>query len=243
VLTKTPGIEVIVSPLLYPARQIKENFDVVVVDIFRAGTTICTAFQQGVEKIIPVGSVDEAKSYKDRGFLIAGEREGIKLEIADFGNSPYEIMRADLKGKTLVLSTTNGTKAIETATGANQTAIGAFTNLGYLSEWILSLKRNIVILCSGWKETFSLEDTVFAGALIESLIQQPDCYALYDSSVAAIDLWKSAKPDLGSYLKNGSHYKRLVRLGEQKDIDLALTMNSARVIPVYENNYLINILK
>ena len=91
----TPGIEVIVSPLLYPARQIKENFDVVVVDIFRAGTTICNAFQQGVEKIIPVGSVDKAKNYKERGFLIAGEREGIKLEIADFGNSPAELMNAD----------------------------------------------------------------------------------------------------------------------------------------------------
>ncbi len=78
------------------------------------------------------------------------------------------MMNADLKGKTLVLTTTNGTKAIETATGAKLIAIGAFTNLSYLSEWLLTLKRNIVILCSGWKETFSLEDTVFAGALIES---------------------------------------------------------------------------
>ena len=215
----------------------------VIVDIFRAGTTICTAFKQGVEKVIPVGSEVEAKIYKERGFLIAGEREGIKLEFADFGNSPYEMMSADLKGKTLVLSTTNGTKAIETATGANQIAIGAFTNLSYLSEWLLTLKRNIVILCSGWKETFSLEDTVFAGALIESLNQQPDRFILYDSSVAALELWKSAKRDLGSYLKNGSHYKRLVQLGAQKDLDLALIMNSTRVIPVCENNYLINILK
>lgn len=241
-MTTSSGIEVIFTPALYPYRQIKENFDVVVVDIFRAGTTICTAFQQGVEKIIPVGSVKDAMDYKQKGFLIAGERNGIKLEMADFGNSPTEMINAFVKGKTLVLTTTNGTKAIETASGANQIAIGAFTNLGYLSEWVLTLKRNLVILCAGWKETFSFEDTVFAGALIEYLIQQPGLYIVYDSSVAAIELWKSAKGDLDSYLKNGSHYNRLVRLGVQKDIDLALSMNSTRVIPVYENNYLINIL-
>ena len=146
--------------------------------------------------------------FKQKGFLIAGERNGIKLELADFGNSPTEMINASIKGKTLVLTTTNGTKAIETASGANQIAIGAFTNLGYLSEWVLTLKRNLVILCAGWKETFSFEDTVFAGALIEYLIQQPGLYILYDSSVAAIELWNSAKGDLDSYLKNGSHYNQ-----------------------------------
>jgi len=236
------SIEVIFSPSLYQFRQIKENFDVVVVDIFRAGTTICTAFQQGVEKIIPVGSVKDAMDYKQKGFLIAGERNGIKLEMADFGNSPTEMIIASIKGKTLVLTTTNGTRAIETATGANQIAIGAFTNLGYLSEWLLTLKRNLIILCAGWKETFSLEDSVFAGALIESLIQQPDRFHLFDSSFATLELWKSAIGDLASYLKNGSHYQRLVQLGAQVDLDYSLRINSTRVIPVFENNYLINIL-
>jgi 2-phosphosulfolactate phosphatase len=240
---KTPGIEVVVSPLLYPARQIIENFDVVIVDIFRAGTTICTALSRGVEKIIPVASVEEALRFKEMGFLIAGERDGIKLEFADFGNSPAEMMNADLKDKTLVLTTTNGTRAIETASGANRIAIGTFTNLVYLSEWLFTLKRNIVILCSGWKETFSLEDTVFAGALIESLIPQSNRFILYDSSVAAFELWKSAKADLASYLKNGSHYQRLVQLGLQKDLDLSVRLDSTRVIPVYEKNYLKNILK
>ncbi len=241
--SSTLGIEVIFAPSLFSTRQIRVNCAVVVVDILRAGTTICAAFQEGVEKIIPVSSIEKAVWYKEKGYFITGERDGIKLEFADFGNSPLEFAKQNLKGKTLVITTTNGTRAIEMAQDNDQIAIGAFTNLGYLSDWLITQKRNIVILCAGWRETFSLEDSIFAGALTECLIQKGNSYSLHDSASAAQEFWRLAKSDLSSYLKKGSHYQRLVKLGAQGDLDYAVVLNSTKVVPVMENNYFKNILQ
>jgi 2-phosphosulfolactate phosphatase len=241
--TSTLSIEVIVSPLLFPSGQKKENCVVVVVDVFRVGTTICAAFGQGIDKIIPVSTIEETKNYKEKGFLVAGERGGVKLDFADFGNSPFEISSADLKGKTLVVTSTNGTQAIELAKDAGIIAIGTFTNLTFISDWLLTLNRNIVILCSGWQQSVSLEDTVFAGALTDRLVQGNKSFKLTDSAYAAIDLWNCIKIDLATYLKRGTHYRRLVKLGAQKDLDFAVKLNTKKVIPVFENYYLTNILK
>lgn len=136
-----PVIEVIVSPLLYAGRLTKVNPVIIVVDIFRAGTTICSALASGVEKLIPVETISEAENYKYKGYLVAGEREGIKLPFADYGNSPVEIAHANLKGETLVLTSTNGTLAIHQSKNDGIVAIGAFTNLAFISEWILTLKK------------------------------------------------------------------------------------------------------
>jgi 2-phosphosulfolactate phosphatase len=238
------GIEVIFAPSLFSTRQIRGNSIVVVVDILRAGTTICAAFQEGADKIIPVSSIEKALWYKEKkGYLITGERDGIKLEIADFGNSPLEILRHDIKGKTLVITTTNGTRAIEIAQGNGQVVIGAFTNLQYVAEWLIVQKKNIMILCAGWRETFSLEDSIFAGALTEYLILKESSYSLHDSASAAQEFWRMARGNLASYLKKGSHYQRLVKLGAQEDLDYSVVLNSTKVVPVMENNYFKNILK
>jgi 2-phosphosulfolactate phosphatase len=237
------SIEVIFSPALYESRQTKKNFVVVIVDILRATTTICSAFHFGVEKIIPVASIVEAIQFKKKGFLIAGERDGKKLDIADFGNSPLDFTEDKVKGKTLVFTSTNGTRTLETASGAEMIAIGAFTNISFLTEWLLTLNRNVVILCSGWKDTFSLEDASFAGALTESLIEQSGNFILSDSAIAALEIWRSAKRDPADFLRKGSHYKRLMESGEQDVSDYAVSFNSTRVVPLLENYYLLNILK
>jgi len=237
------NIEVIFTPSLYSARQIKENCAVIIVDVLRAGTTICTAFNEGVERIIPVASVEEAVLMKQKGYLVAGERNGEKLDFADFGNSPSELMSRDIAGKTLVITTTNGTQAIEMAHGAEIIATGTFTNLAYIAEWLTSLDMNITILCAGWRNTFSLEDTIFAGALTERLVQPQNRYVLYDSTIASLELWQQAKSGLFVYLQKSSHYRRLVKLGFQKDLDYAADLNTTRVIPVMENNYFKNIIK
>jgi 2-phosphosulfolactate phosphatase len=242
-LLRELSIEVIFAPSLYSARLIRENYVVVVVDILRAGTTICAALQNGVEKIIPVSSIEKALIMKEKGYLVTGERDGKKLKFADFGNSPSELMSNDLSGKTLVITTTNGTRAIEIAHGAKVIAIGAFTNLNFIADWLSTLEKNIVILCAGWRETFSLEDSIFAGALTECLIQKTNHYILQDSAAAAQEFWRLAKPDLASYLKKSSHYQRLVKMGAQKDLDYAAVLNSTKVIPVMENNFFKNILK
>lgn len=235
------SIEVIFAPSLYSSRQIRVNYVVVVVDILRAGTTICAALHAGAEKIIPVASIEKLIRLKEKGYLVTGERDGKKIKFADFGNSPIEIISNDVKGKTLVISTTNGTRAIETAHGADMIVIGAFTNLKYLTEWISKQEKNIVILCAGWRETFSLEDSIFAGALTECLCQRNNNYMLQDSAAAAQEFWMLARHDLGSYLKKSSHYQRLVKLGVQNDLDYAVVLNSTPVLPFMENNYFKNI--
>jgi 2-phosphosulfolactate phosphatase len=241
--THSLSIEVIFAPSLYSSRQIRVNYVVVVVDILRAGTTICAALHAGAEKVIPVATIEKAVLMKDKGCLVTGERDGKKLKFADFGNSPIELSNGKILGQTLVISTTNGTRAIETARGADLIVVGSFTNLKYLTEWLSGLDKNIVILCAGWRETFSLEDSIFAGALTESLIRLQDKYILHDSASAAQEFWLPARNDLGAYLKKSSHYQRLVNLGSQDDLDYAAVLNSTPVIPLLEDSYFKNIYK
>jgi len=233
-------LEVCFTPGLYQHRDIQNNFIVVVVDILRAGTSMCSAFANGVKKIIPVDDLEKAQKFKSLGYLVAGERDGLKLDFADFGNSPYEFKRETIDGETLVYTTTNGTRSIDMAKSTDSLVIGSFTNIRYVSNWLISQKKSVVILCSGWKNTFSLEDAVYSGALVEKLTNDSNYGITGDSVFAALNLWKSAKDNLESFLRMGSHYERLRRIGAEKDLEFAIQLNTTPVIPVLEKDHLIN---
>ena len=129
-----PTVDVCFSPYLYPVYE-KSNQIVVVIDILRATSAICTAFQYGVERMIPVASIEEAKSYKDQGFLVGAERNGIAIEGFDFGNSPYSYMTDQIKNQTVVITTTNGTQAIDVSRNADLVVIGSFLNITFLFSY------------------------------------------------------------------------------------------------------------
>lgn len=235
-------VEVCFTPVLYKERVTRTNYVVVVVDILRATTSICAAFANGIEAIIPVTSISEAKIYKEKGFLVASERGGEKLDFADFGNSAFNFMTEEIKGKTLVYSTTNGTEAIEIAKNANSLVIGSFSNLDTLSQWILKQNMNVVILCSGWKNKFNLEDSIFAGALAEKLTNNSfitEC----DSVKAAIDLWNIAKSNLLEYIQKAAHRERLMKLKLDDVIEFSFKCNTTNVVPYLKDNVLIDILR
>jgi 2-phosphosulfolactate phosphatase len=235
-------VEVCFTPILYNERTIKDNFAVVVVDILRATTSICAAFANDVLSIIPVTSIEEAKAYKEQGYLIASERGGKKLDFADFGNSAFSFMNEEVKGKTIVYSTTNGTEAIEIAKDSDVLVIGAFSNFDSLSQWLINQNLNVVILCSGWKNKFNLEDSIFAGALTEKLINNSfttEC----DSAKAAIDLWSIAKENLLGYIEKAAHRDRLRKLNLDDVLDFSFKFNTANVVPVLKEGKLIDILK
>ncbi len=215
---------------------------VVVVDILRATTSICVAFAAGAEKIIPVTDLEDAREYKSKGFLLAGERGGIKLDFADYGNSPKELMNAGLKGKTLVYTTTNGTQAIEIAGQAEYLVLGAFTNIGVLTEWLNQQNKNVTILCAGWENSFSLEDTLFAGLLTELLFAK-NFYIQNDAATASFELWEMHKNNFSTFIKKSKHFQRLEKLGEGASLDFAVSLNSTPVIPFLKNKVLININK
>ena len=231
---KMNSIEVCFSPKLFGEITTREPFIVVLVDILRATTSICAAFENGVESIIPVANPEEAKKMKDQGYLVASELDGKKLDFADFGNSAFNFTREAVGGKTLVYCTTNGTRALDIAKHAEMIAIGAFTNLTALAEWIKVQQKNVVILCSGWKNKFCIEDTLFAGALVQQMLEPAGEFCTHcDSAHAALDLWNIAREDLPEYLEKAAHRHRLKKLELDDVIPYSLTTDVTDVVPVF----------
>ena len=148
-------LETCFSPALYEPDE-HLNSVVVIIDILRASSAICTAFANGAASILPVADVSEAREYKSRGYLVAAERDGFVLDFADFGNSPFNFTRERVEGKTIVYSTTNGTGIINQASSASAIAIGSFLNMGALAEWIIKTGEGcFIILCRMEKQVQS----------------------------------------------------------------------------------------
>lgn len=235
-----PKIQTCYSPALYPLFH-EDDTIVVVVDVLRATSAICTAFEYGVEKMIPVAGLDEAQNYKNAGYLVAAERNAIKQEGFDFGNSPYHYMNDDVKGKTIVISTTNGTQAIEAAKGKATIVIGSFLNLSAVANWLKLQKKDVLILCAGWKNKFNMEDSLFAGALANQLISTEEFYTLCDSTIAAGYLYERAADDLFAFLEKSSHRHRLKNLDLETDIKYCLQVDTLTCIPIYHEDGLIEL--
>ena len=156
-------IEVCFSPVLYPVYHNPEAI-VVVVDIFRATTTIAAAFCNGVCSVRPVATVEEARTYKNEGWLVGAERNVKRCDFADFGNSPFDYTPEKIEGKDVIFTTTNGTKSITVAREAFRVITGAFVNLQAVAEYCIFLNRDVIVLCSGWQGRVNIEDTLFGGA-------------------------------------------------------------------------------
>ncbi|HNR85235.1 MAG TPA: 2-phosphosulfolactate phosphatase [Taishania sp.] len=214
---------------------------VVVIDVLRATSAICAAFDNGVKSIIPVPTIEEALAYKEKSYLVGAERNGQIVEGFDFGNSPYSYMREDFKGQEVVLSTTNGTKALNIAKDAEMVLVGSFLNLDALCQFLATQDKNILCLCSGWQDKFNLEDTICAGAISEYLLATGNFTSDEDSSVAAKYLYISAKNNYFGYLKSSSHRRRLKNLNLNEDVKYCLTPNQTNVIPILKDGKLVQL--
>ncbi|MDR6784034.1 2-phosphosulfolactate phosphatase [Pedobacter africanus] len=224
------SIEVCLTPALLSLYDIQESV-VVVIDILRATSSMVYGIDNGAEAIIPVAHVEDCLSYADKGFLLAAERNGEVVEGYDFGNSPFSYIADKVKGKTVVLTTTNGTKALHMAREtAHQVVIGAFLNLKALCNWLKTQEKDVLLLCAGWKDKFNLEDTLFAGAVVNEL--RKDFTHFDDSCIAAEDLYLLAKEDLRGYLHKSSHSHRLAELNIEDDVRFCLQLNVCQAIPV-----------
>lgn len=192
----------------------------------------------GANAIIPVSQVEDCLNYADKGFLLAAERNGEVVEGYDFGNSPFSYSTEKVRGKTIVLTTTNGTKALHMAREqAHQVVIGSFLNLNSLCQWLKVQEKDVLLLCAGWKDKFNLEDTLFAGAVVNEL--RKDFTHFDDSCVAAEDLYILAKDDLRAYLHKSSHSHRLAELNIEEDVKFCLQLNICEAIPVLIGNELV----
>lgn len=185
-------VEVCFVPTQYPLYA-QDMGIVVVIDILRATSAMVAAFESGVDRIIPVGTIEEAAQYINRpGYIAAAERNGEVVEGFAYGNSPLAYLGQDLRGKTIVMTTTNGTKAIGLAQHARKLVVGSFLNLSALSDWLVKQNENVLLLCSGWKDKFNLEDSVFAGAVMDRLLASGRFGLEEDSSIAAQYMYHAA---------------------------------------------------
>lgn len=235
-----PSLYTSLSPALLPLYDVSSSI-VVIIDVLRATSTIATALYNGARCIIPVDSVAKCIEIgRQIDGITAGERDGHIAEGLEHGNSPFEYPREFIEGKTLVLTTTNGTKLLHMALdkGAQKVITGAFSNLDAVCDYLTRRAQPVVLGCSAWKDRVNIEDTLLAGAIVHRIADAFDVNC--DSSRMAETLYRDAKKDLYGFMekKQASHFLRLSGYGLQEDIRYCLTPNAANVLPVYSEGKL-----
>lgn len=240
-MRKRPLLFTSLSPALLHLYDITDSI-VVIIDVLRATSTIATALYNGASSVIPVDSVAQCIELgKQIQGITAGERDGKVAEGLTYGNSPFEYPRLFIEGKTLVLTTTNGTKLLHMALekGAPQIITGSFPNLTAVCDFLLAQKQNVLLGCAAWKDRVNIEDSLFAGAVINRVKKEFTINC--DSSQMAETMYQGAKKDLYTFMrkKNASHYHRLTGFGLEKDIRYCLSNDLADVLPVYREGKLV----
>jgi 2-phosphosulfolactate phosphatase len=214
----------------------------VIIDVLRATSTIATALYNGAKAVIPVDTVARCIEIgRQIEGITAGERDGQIAEGLKYGNSPFEYPAEFIKGKTLVLTTTNGTRLLHMALdkGAGEIVTGSFPNLSSVCDHISSSGKNVVLGCAAWKDRVNIEDMLFAGAVIAKV---KDHFTINcDSSHIAETVYDKARKDLFGFMKKNeaSHYHRLMGFGLEKDIRYCLSADVANVLPYYEEGTLV----
>lgn len=239
--TAKPELYTCLSPALLELYPVEKSI-VVIIDVLRATSTIAAALYNGSKSIIPVDSVAECICIgKQIDSITAGERDGRIAEGLEYGNSPFEYPREFVEGKTLVLTTTNGTKLLHMALDKNARAIitGSFPNLSAVCDFLLAQKQNVILGCAAWKNRVNIEDTLFAGAVIDRIGKHFSINC--DSSQMAATMYNDAKENLFEFMrsKNASHYMRLSGYGLEKDIRYCLSEDVANVTVLYEDGKLV----
>lgn len=228
------SIDICLSPALYSYYAGRQDACVVVVDVFRATTCMCAGLHAGVAGIVPVADVAEAERMKAAGRIVAAERNVAKCGFADLGNSPFDYMQAWLRGQEVVMTTTNGTQAIALAREAGRLVAGAFVNLSRVAAFCEACGTDVLVLCAGWNNRVNVEDTLFAGALAERLLQSGWFAATSDAVRMALSLWEAGKADLKTFLQGTEHLQRLLAHGLERDVDYCLTLDAAPALPVFD---------
>lgn len=235
-----PELSTCLSPALVPLYDFK-NTIVVVIDVFRATSTICAALDNGAKAVIPVATVEEClRLEKEKPeFITAGERDGKVIEGLQGGNSPTEYSPEVIAGKVLALTTTNGTRLLHLVKAADEIVIGSFLNIDALCQYLLSSGKDVLLACAGWRDKENLEDTLFAGAVIAKIQAHFNCNC--DSSFMALSLYKQSleASSLLEFMKSGSHYHRLARFHLEQDMAYCCSVNKHPVVPVFKTPYLL----
>jgi len=214
-----------------------EKHLIIFIDILRNTSTMTAALFYGIEKVKPVAKVKEAAAYLEKpGYIVAGERHGIKIPEFDADNSPLFFKNRDNTNQTLVITSTNGTQSVHLSKKAKVLCCGGFVNQSKLTQFILEQNLPTLILASGWRGNVNLEDTLFAGAMVNQLRSHFD--VLGDPALLAEMVYLKHQHNIFEIVNKASHYKRIAQTNNTTDITFCLSTDVAPVVPIFDGEYL-----
>lgn len=210
----------------------------VVIDVLRATSVMITALHNGAEKIFPFKDIKTIQERCEnlKNIIKCGERNALKIDGFDLGNSPLEFTKEKVFRKDIYMSTTNGTKAVENSLSAEKIIICSFLNIKSVSEKLLEYKKDVVIVCAGTNGKFSLDDTLCAGLIIKEMQKHTEIQ-MNDVLLAAVRISESHE-NIKDILKGSTHYERLLSLGFEKDMEHIFSLNKYSIVPEYKNGYI-----
>ena len=236
-------LEVILSPAEFAtlAQRDLSRAACVVFDVLRATTSMITALSNGAESIIPAGDIPEALALKEQKpeALLAGEREGLRIRANltgsidfDLGNSPREFTPERVRGKTIIVTTTNGTRALRTCVNAKTVLVGSFLNLRATTLWLTNhLPPEVILVCSGTFEEPALEDILAAGAMCERLWPHYAAGHVSDAAELARRVYPLFQPNLLDAMKHSRNGRRLLAHPELRDdVWMCVQRETARIV-------------
>ncbi|HLF33079.1 MAG TPA: 2-phosphosulfolactate phosphatase [Cyclobacteriaceae bacterium] len=209
----------------------------VIIDILRATSCWVTALANGAVSVHPVSTLEECKDLMQTGYIGAAERQGKQVAGFDAGNSPFDFPPEKVSGKKIAATTTNGSRTIMGLMTAKEVVVGSFLNFSSVKTCLEESENEIVLACSGWEGGISLEDMIFAGALLEKLERHYTPSG--DAAITCLELWKSVQPGFRTWLRRSSHVQRLLKLGLEKDIDYCFSFDIFNIVPKLSGNEII----
>jgi 2-phosphosulfolactate phosphatase len=207
---------------------------VVVIDVLRATSVITTAIGNGALEVVPVVEIEEAIKMKGNNSLLGGERKGLKIEGFDLSNSPLEYSKEKVYGKRIIMTTTNGTRAINKSLMADKIYIGSMLNGKEVAKAVVNDKKDVAIICAGTYGKFSLDDFICAGKIIYEALNL-DKFELEDFAATAFAAYRDNKHDVISYVSMASHYKYLLSIGLEEDVKYCFKEDLINVVPQYKD--------
>jgi 2-phosphosulfolactate phosphatase len=215
---------------------------VAVIDVLRASTTIATALGHGAKAVIPFESSEEAvtrsKQLERGAFRLAGERRMLKMEGFDLGNSPLEHTAEAVEGKTVLLTTTNGTKALLAVQGARDVVVASYVNLTGVTTMLRAALRggaDITLVCAGQDRQFALEDAACAGRYVYNISRRLADVDLNDAALAASLIDRKYGDNLTRLFSTAAHGRALAAAGFEGDLSACAAVDSYPVIPIYQD--------
>ncbi|AEN73675.1 2-phosphosulfolactate phosphatase [Rhodothermus marinus SG0.5JP17-172] len=220
-----------------------EGRTVVVIDVLRASSTIITALANGARAVIPVADMDQAgkiaMNLDPSTYLLGGERDGDRIDGYHLGNSPLEYTPDVVEGKTIILNTTNGTRAIWNARNAEHLIVGSFLNADRVVQFVREVGLDVTIICAGRNNRVALDDALCAGLILHRLWEGREPEYVSDAAHIALTQYLHDRDRLADALRHSNHARWLIEKGYGADVEYCLQLDALPVLPYYRENRLV----